>query len=72
MKKRRENSNNWINECESYSLQETNGNYMYIYLYRISGTFSCDVNLLRYPLDHQMCPLTIESCKYTFIVSQCN
>ncbi|XP_052076655.1 glycine receptor subunit alpha-2-like [Mytilus californianus] len=35
------------------------------YSTRISGTFSCDVNLLRYPLDHQMCPLTIESYGYT-------
>ncbi|CAC5391051.1 unnamed protein product [Mytilus coruscus] len=32
---------------------------------KISGTFSCDVDLLKYPLDNQICPLIIESYGYT-------
>lgn len=36
-----------------------------LYSIRISGTFSCDVDLLKYPLDSQICPLIIESYGYT-------
>ena len=37
---------------------------IYSVLFRITFTAQCDMNLRMYPMDIQVCPLTIESCKY--------
>ena len=42
-------------------------NFFYICSIRVSLTLSCPMNLKLYPLDRQMCPMQIASCKVTII-----
>lgn len=36
--------------------------------YRLSLTLSCSMKLHKYPLDDQLCPINVESCKYFSVV----
>lgn len=38
-------------------------------LFRVGLTLSCVMDLSKYPLDSQTCPIQIESCKYRHDVS---
>lgn len=53
----------FIKLISNYRSKKLDGNRPDIFLYRVEMTLSCEMKLQNYPLDRQLCPMTIESCE---------